>query len=144
MEKILAKMEKVRMEKILAKMEKIIVSLRSDRPAPSWDKARSDPDRLRRSAPDRSDAPRLASDDRLQELERLQQHTQSLLAQLLNEHRKPSPSRTSAHLAASDGVQNYVHPEAAFSGHVQLPSDDDDDFSSDSSERMRRLSSRPL
>ena len=29
MEKIIAKMEKVRMEKILAKMEKIIVSIRS-------------------------------------------------------------------------------------------------------------------
>ena len=78
------------------------------RPPSPWDRPRQDPgpppDRVRRSFPDRpaSSTPRRNDNDRIHEIELLQQQMQSLVAQLANErpHKNCSVcSRLHRHLA---------------------------------------------
>ncbi len=104
------------------------------RPAPSWDRPRNDSssDRQRHSGHDRppSGQSRRTDDDRFQEIERAQQHLQSLVAQFAK-HRKPSPARSgySANLAADEPTQSSVHlpSEAAYTAVLHSSSEFEDE-----------------
>ena len=104
------------------------------RPGPTWDRPRNDSfsDRQRYSGPDRppSGQPRRTDDDRFQEIERAQQHLQSLVAQFAK-HRKPSPARSgySANLAADEPTQSPVHlpSEAAYTAVLHSSSELEDE-----------------
>ena len=104
------------------------------RPAPSWDRPRNDSfsDRQRHSGPDRppSGQPRRTDDDRFQEIERAQQHLQSLVDQFAK-HRKTSSARSgySANLAADEPTQSPVHlpSEAVYTAVLHSSSEFEDE-----------------
>ncbi len=98
-----------------------------------WDRQRQDSssDRLRRSVPDRppSAPPRRLDDEFFQEIERAQQHLQSLVAQFSRDRtRQTHPSRHSANMASDAAVQisAHPHPEAAYTATIHSDDDSDD------------------
>ena len=66
-----------------------------------------------------SNTSRRNDDDRIHEIERLQQQMQSLVAQLANERAcKNSPTTRSANMASDDPVEQYSVPSAAAYTHL--------------------------